>query len=396
MTKMYEALKEQFREVFGTAPAFLFSAPGRTELCGNHTDHQGGMVLAAAVNLETAAAVRPREDARIRLKSEGYPMCEVSLDVLEPVEEEKGTTASLIRGVAGGFAERGFRPVGFDACVCSSVLTGSGLSSSAAFEVLLGTVENYLTGADLPALEIARIGQGAENRYYGKPSGLLDQAAAASGGVVWLDFAPGCETASESIDVDFEKFGYALVVIDSGADHADLTADYAAIPGELGEVSAFFGRKVLREVPEEEFYRQLPEVRKASCDRAVLRAMHIYDENRRVQLARAALKRGDMEDFLRQLKASGRSSQLLLQNIIASGATREQALSYALACAERILDGEGASRVQGGGFAGTIQAFVPLDRLEGFCAEMDRLLGARSCHVLSVRPQGGVLLEVIA
>ena len=392
---MYEALKEQFFSAFGTAPTFLFSAPGRTELCGNHTDHQCGMVLAAAVNLETVAAVRPREDGRIRLLSEGYPMCEVSLDALQPREKEKGTTAALIRGVAGGFAERGFQPRGFDACVCSNVLTGSGLSSSAAFEVLLGTVMDHLTGAGLPALEIAKIGQGAENRYYGKPSGLLDQAAAASGGVVWLDFAPGQEIRSESIDVDFEKFGYALVVIDSGADHADLTADYAAIPGELGEVCAFFGKKVLREVPEEEFYRQLPEVRMATCDRAVLRAMHIYDENRRVQLARAALKQGDMEGFLRQLKLSGRSSQLLLQNIIPTGATREQALSYALACAERLLDGEGASRVQGGGFAGTIQAFVPLERLDGFCCEMNRLLGADSCHVLQVRPKGGVLMEVM-
>lgn len=392
---MYEELKKRFQSVFGERASLLFSAPGRTELCGNHTDHQGGMVLAAAVNLEAAAAIRPRTDGRIRLLSEGYPMCEVELSALNPQKEEKGTTASLIRGVAGGFSARGFQPVGFDACVCSSVLTGSGLSSSAAFEILLGTIENHLTGAGLRPLEVARIGQEAENRYYGKPSGLLDQASSASGGIVWLDFAPGQEIQSETIDFRFEDFGYSLVVIDSGGDHADLTDDYAAIPGELGEVCAVFGKRVLREVDESEFYRRLPEVRKMTGDRAVLRAMHIYDENRRVLLSRAALKQGDIETFFRQLRASGRSSQLLLQNIIPSGSAKHQALSYALACAERLLDGEGASRVQGGGFAGTIQTFVPLDRLDSFCAEMNRLLGAESCHVLSVRPNGGMLLETM-
>ena len=390
---MYENLKTWFAEEFGAAPSFLFSAPGRTELCGNHTDHQGGMVLAASVNLETVAAVRPREDGKVRLLSEGYALCEVSLDKLEPQFEETGSTASLIRGVASGFAERGFSPVGFDTCVTSSVLTGSGLSSSAAFEVLLGTIQNHLTGANLPALEVARIGQRAENLFYGKPSGLLDQAASASGGVVFLDFAPGRETQSEKIEMNFEEHGFALVVIDSGADHADLTDEYAAIPKELGEVSAFFGKKVLREVDEEEFYAKLPAVRAATGDRAVMRAMHVYDENRRVLLAKAALKSGDLQSFFRQLHLSGRSSQLLLQNITPAGATGQQALAYTLACAERLLDGEGTCRVQGGGFAGTIQAFVPLELLNDFCAEMNRLLDNEACHVLSVRPEGGVLLE---
>lgn len=390
---MYEALKEQFRSVFGEAPTLLFSAPGRAELCGNHTDHQCGMILAASINLETVAAIRPRDDGKIRLLSDGYPMCEVDLKELDPVEKEKESTAALIRGVANGFAEKGWSPVGFDACVCSNVLAGSGLSSSAAFEILLGTIMNHLTGAGLPAMELARIGQAAENRYFGKPCGLLDQAAAASGGIVFIDFAPDRELVSESIDFSFEDYGYALVVIDSGADHAGLTDDYAAIPKELRKVCAFFGKKVLREVDEQEFYEKLPEVRAAAGDRAVLRAMHIYDENRRVHMARAALKLEDMETFLRQVNASGRSSQLLLQNIIPANASDRQALSYTLACAERLLDGEGASRVHGGGFAGTIQAFVPLHRVDAFCAEMDRLLGAKSCHRLSIRPVGGVLLE---
>ena len=392
---MYEALKERFAEVFGTAPALLFSAPGRAELCGNHTDHQCGMILAASINLETVAAVRPSAEPRIRLLSEGYPMCEVDLSQLEPEEGEKESTAALIRGVAAGFAGKGFRPVGFDACVCSNVLAGSGLSSSAAFEILLGTIENHLTDAQLPAMELAKIGQMAENRYFGKPSGLLDQAAAASGGVVYIDFAPGKEPVAETIDINFEEYGYALVVIDSGADHAGLTDDYASIPKELHKVCDFFGKEVLREVDERLFYEKLPEVRAAAGDRAVLRAMHIYDENRRVHMARAALKCGDMETFLREVNGSGRSSQLLLQNIIPRKAADRQALNYALACAERLLEGEGGCRVHGGGFAGTIQAFVPLNRVDAFCAEMDRLLGAKSCHRLSIRPVGGVLLEVL-
>lgn len=392
---MYEALKEQFSSAFGKKPTLLFSAPGRTEICGNHTDHQCGMVLAGSINLETVAAVRPRPDGFVRLLSEGYPMCEVSLSELEPVEEEKESTTALIRGVAAGFAERGYAPVGFDACVCSNVLAGSGLSSSAAFEILLGTIENHLTGAELSAMELAKIGQIAENRYFGKPCGLMDQAASASGGIVFIDFAPDREVESETINVNFEEFGYALVVIDSGADHAGLTADYAAIPEELKKVSAVFGKQVLREVYEEEFYAKLPEVRAAAGDRAVLRAMHVFDENRRVLLAKAALKSGDMEGFLRQIHSSGRSSQLLLQNIIPAGATGSQALSYALACAERLLDGEGACRVHGGGFAGTIQVFAPLERVDAFCQEMNRLLGAESCHRLAIRPVGGVLLEVL-
>ncbi len=390
---MYEALKEQFVSVFGENPTLLFSAPGRTELCGNHTDHQCGMVLAGAVNLETVAAIRPRGDGRVRLLSEGYPMCDVNLSLQEPQEAEKESTAALIRGVAAGFAESGYTPLGFDACVCSSVLAGSGLSSSAAFEILLGTIENHLTGAGLSAMELAVIGQQAENRFFGKPCGLLDQAASASGGIVYMDFAPDQPVYSESIDVNFEDFGYTLVVVDSGADHAGLTSDYAAIPEELRAVCVFFGKRVLREVDEDAFYARLPALRAVAGDRAVLRAMHVFDENRRVLLARAALKRRDMDAFLRQIHNSGRSSQLLLQNIVPAGATKQQAVSYALACAERVLDGEGACRVHGGGFAGTIQAFVPMDRVDAFCAEMNRLLAADCCHRLSIRPVGGVLLE---
>ncbi|MCR5088151.1 MAG: galactokinase [Oscillospiraceae bacterium] len=388
---MYEELKLKFTEVYRTAPTMLFSAPGRTELCGNHTDHQGGVVLAGAVNLETVAAVRPREDDRIRLLSEGYPLCELSLSSLEANAAEAGSTTALIRGVAAGFAFRGFHPVGFDACVCSSVLPGSGLSSSAAFEILLGTIQNSLSNAGLSAMQLAQIGQLAENRYYGKPSGLLDQAAAACGGVTFLNFAPDREPTAERIDFDFAAHGYALCVIDSGADHADLTGDYSAIPGELGQVSSFFGKHVLQEVDEGEFCRKLPELRQWIGERPVLRAMHIFEENRRVIRARDALLQEDMQAFLSALHDSGRSSQLYLQNIIP--ANGNQALAYTLACAERLLGGEGVCRVQGGGFAGTIQAFVPLEKTDMFCEEMNRLLGRDSCLVLQIRPHGGLLLE---
>ena len=270
---MYDDLKNMFRSSFGMEPEMIFSAPGRSELCGNHTDHQCGLVLACAVDLETRAAVRPRKDGVIRLLSEGYPMCEVNLENIKPQEAEFGTTASLIRGVAAGMAGKGFQPVGFDAAVTSSVLSGSGLSSSAAFEILLGTIENELTGAGLSAMELAEIGKLAENVYYGKPSGLLDQAAAASGGAVLLNFAPGQAPTAEKIEADFEKLGYALCVIDSGADHAELTEDYAAIPKELGKVCAFFGKKVLAEVEEEEFMQALPELRKGPrrCGKATCR-----------------------------------------------------------------------------------------------------------------------------
>lgn len=320
-------------------------------------------------------------------------MCELSLENLEPCPEEYGTTTALIRGVAAGFSKRGAQPVGFDACVCSEVVSGSGLSSSAAFEVLIGSVENHLTGLNLPALEIAKIGRNAENRFFGKPSGLLDQASSACGGVVFLDFDPAQETKAERIPVNFTEYGYVLCVVDSGASHADLTDEYAKIPEELAEVCHVFGKNVLREVDENDFYTRLPEVRAKTGDRAVLRAMHVFDENRRVLLARAALKKGDIQGFFRQLNASGRSSQLLLQNIIPSGAGEEQALSYTLACAERLLDGEGACRVQGGGFAGTILTFVPLETVDRFCKEMNRMLNAEACHILSVRQEGGILLE---
>ncbi len=390
---MYEQLKESFRSTFLRPAEYLFSAPGRTELSGNHTDHQLGIVLAAAVDLDTVAAVALNGENRLRVLSEGYPLCEVSLDDLDRRQEENGSTAALIRGVAAGISRPGFTVPGFDAYVTSRVLPGSGLSSSAAFEVLMGTVMNCLSGAGLSALEIAQLGQFAENVYFGKPSGLMDQAASSLGGVVTIDFADLQAPRVERLDLDIRGFGYALCIVDSGAGHADLTDEYAAIPEELRRVCAVFGKRYLREVSEEEFHAKFPEVRAAAGDRAVLRAMHVFAENRRVEEQVVSLRKGDFDRFLELANDSGRSSWMYLQNVIPAGYKLRQELAVALGLAEKLLSGRGACRVHGGGFAGTIQAFVPLDMLEYFRSEIEAVLGPGSCHALDIRPEGGILME---
>ena len=387
------ALKENFRATFGTAPTHVFSAPGRTEVGGNHTDHQRGCVLAAAVDLDTRAAVRLNGTSVIRLLSEGYPLCEVDLGDLSVRPQEKNTTSALIRVVAAGFVERGFGVRGFDAYVTSTVLPGSGLSSSAAFEVMLGTAMNHLFSCGLDAVTIAQIAQFAENVYFGKPCGLMDQMASSVGGCVAIDFADPAAPVVTPVDFDFSTCGHALCIIDSGASHADLTDEYAAIPAELHAVCALFGKDVLRQVPETEFYARLSEVRQAAGDRAALRAIHVYEENRRVAAEVDALRRGDFQRFLRVVNESGFSSQNLLQNVIPAGATTRQEVALALGLARHLLGGRGACRVHGGGFAGTIQAFVPEDMLASFRSSMEAVLGKGSCHVLSIRPWGGMVMS---
>lgn len=386
-------LKQKFAERFGRAPQWVFSAPGRTELSGNHTDHQHGMVLAAAVDLDTRAAVAENGQSCIRLFSEGYRLFEIPLPVGEPSADAYGTTASLISGVAARFAALGYPVRGFDAYVVSRVLSGSGLSSSAAFEVLIGVILDHMGHCGLSAAEIAMIGQYAENVYFGKPCGLMDQTASAVGNIIAIDFADPKAPKIEPLDFDFSACGYSLCIIDSGASHADLTDCYAAIPNELKAVCACFGREVLRDIPEEDFYRELPAVRPKVGDRAVLRAIHVYEENKRVEKQVAALRRNDFDTFLQLVTDSGLSSWMLLQNVIPDGRVRAQEMAYALAVTEHLLGGRGACRVHGGGFAGTIQAFVPNDRRDAFCAEIERLLGAGSCHILSIRPEGGILME---
>ena len=371
--------------------SYNFSAPGRTEISGNHTDHQHGCVLAAAVNLETVAQVEMNGTDLIRIQSEGYPLVEVDLNDFTVHEEEKNTTAALIRGVAAAFSQRGAELRGFDAKVHSTVLPGSGLSSSAAFEVLMGTICNELFfGKQLNAVEIAQIGQYAENVYFGKPCGLMDQTASSVGGMVFIDFENPDSPVVERIDFDFAAAGHALCIIDSGADHADLTEEYAAIPGELNKVSAFFGKEVLRDIPEAVFFAALPELRHQVPDRAILRAIHFYQENSRVQRQAQALRDGEFDTFLGLVSESGRSSWMYLQNITPTGATEHQDVAVALALCDTLLQGRGAYRVHGGGFAGTVQAFVPLDMVDSFKEGMERVLGEGNCHVLSIRPEGGI------
>ncbi|MBQ3215175.1 MAG: galactokinase [Oscillospiraceae bacterium] len=378
-------MKQRFFELFGATPTHSFSAPGRTEIGGNHTDHQGGRVLAAAVNLDTRAAVRSNGSHWIRLQSEGYPLCQIDLTNTKPVPEERGTTAALIRGVAAWMTERGCPVSGFDAYVTSDVLPGSGLSSSAAFEVLIAAIISHLSGGGLTAPQLAQAGQYAENVYFGKPCGLMDQMASAVGGLVAMDFSAR-EPLVRSVDFDFSRCSHSLCIIDTGADHADLTDAYSAIPADMGRIAGVFGKQRLSQLEEQDFYAHIVPLRKCCGDRAVLRAIHYYEENQRVDRQVAALERGDFGAFLALVNDSGRSSWEYLQNVLAGPERQEMGLTLALC--RRLLNGRGACRVHGGGFAGTVQAFVPEDILSAFCAGIEGVLGQGSCHVLQIRPTG--------
>ena len=384
-----------FAAAFGGAPARYFSAPGRTEIGGNHTDHQRGRVLAAAVNLDTVAAVRENGTDMIRILSAGYPRCEINVKELTPQEQEINSTPALIRGVAARFVQLGCEVKGFDAYCESTVLPGSGLSSSAAYEVLIGTIINHLFfDGRVSQAEVAQIGQYAENVFFGKPCGLMDQTASAVGNLVTIDFFDKDHPEIKPVAFDFSSCGHALCIVDSGADHADLTDEYAAIPGEIKNVAAHFGKDVLTQIEEKEFFAAIPALREKCGDRAVLRAVHFYQENARVPKQVAALERGDFDTFLKLVKESGYSSYMYLQNVIPAGYKAHQDVALALAMCEHFLAGKGAYRVHGGGFAGTVQAFVPFEILDAFCAGVDGVLGAGACHVLSIRPQGGVEMEV--
>ena len=388
-------LLEEFSQAFGTEATALFSAPGRTEVGGNHTDHQHGRVLAAAVDLDILAAAAPNDTGVIRVQSQGYAPIVVDLRELTPRPEEVNTSAALIRGVAARMVELGcsLEGRGLDVCMTSTVPGGSGLSSSAAFEVLMGTMLNDLfAGGKHPPVEIAQIGQYAENMFFGKPCGLMDQMASSVGGVVSIDFENTAHPAVEQLDVDLHAYGYALCILDSGAGHEDLTDEYSAITNELRAVCRVFGKEVLREVPEEAFLAELPKVRAAAGDRAVNRAFHVYAENRRALAEKEALRQGDFDKFLALVRESGRSSAMYLQNVIPTGSTAAQELMVTIALCERILEGRGAVRVHGGGFGGTAQAFVPLDMLDTFKKATEAALGKDCCHVVMIRPAGGVRL----
>ena len=385
-----------FEKIFGVKEdtlAALCSAPGRTEICGNHTDHQHGHVLAAAVNLDFLACVSPNGTQTVHFQSEGWPMTTVDLSDLKQQEAEKETTASLVRGVMAELAKAGYTIGGFDMYAVSNVLPGSGLSSSAACEILLGVAGNHLFCQDeLDAVTLAKIGQKAENQYFGKPSGLMDQTASSVGDAVAIDFADPSAPIVRSVTANLEELGLALCIVDCGADHAALTGEYASIPQEMEKVAAFFGKKVLREVQEEEVLKAMPQLRRAVGDRAVLRALHFYADDRRAVEEADALERRDKDAFLQLVKESGRSSWELLQNITPVGAVEAQDMAIALEAAEIALNGKGACRVHGGGFAGTIQAFVPTESVSEFCEKMELMLRKGCCHVLNIRPTGGIVL----
>ena len=385
------ALDAGFAAAFGGTPTRYFSAPGRTEIGGNHTDHQRGRVLAGAVNLDTVAAVRPNGTSVIRILSEGYPQCAVDVSDLTPKADEINTTMALIRGVAARFAQLGCNVEGFDAYVTSTVLPGSGLSSSAAYEVLIGTIINHLFfDGKVSQPEIAMIGQYAENVFFGKPCGLMDQMASAVGSMVTIDFFDKENPVIEKVDFDFASCGHALCIIDSRASHADLTDEYAAITIELKNICGYFGKDVLTQIDEKDFIDSIPALREKFGDRAVLRAYHFYKENARVPMQVAALKKGDFDAFLKLIKESGYSSYMYLQNVIPAGYKAHQDVALSLSLCEMYLGGRGAYRVHGGGFAGTVQAFVPVDILESFRKGVDAVLGEGACHILSIRPHGGV------
>ena len=378
-----------FAAAFGGTPERYFSAPGRTEIGGNHTDHQRGRVLAAAVNLDIRAAVRVTGTDTIRILSKGYPMSVVDLKDLSPHSEERNTTTALIRGVAAAFSQLGCPVGGFDAYCESTVLPGSGLSSSAAFEVLIGTILNRLFFAGKASQpEIAMIGQYAENVYFGKPCGLMAQMACAMGDLVAIDFFDRDNPKIQSVSFDFAAHGYGLCIIDCGADHADLTDEYAAIPVEMKSVAAYFGKEVLSEVEEDALYGAIPALRQRCGDRAVLRAIHFFRENARVPRQIDALEQGNLTGFFELVKQSGRSSYMYLQNVIPAGQKQHQDMAVVLALCEHYLADRGAYRVHGGGFAGTVQAFVPTELLDTFTAAIDGSLGSGACHVLSFRSQG--------
>ena len=384
-----------FEKEFGAAPEYFFSAPGRSEICGNHTDHNMGKVLAAAIDLDIAAAVSKRTDNKVVLASDGFATIEVDLADLSVDKAYYGTTGAIVKGVAAGMKNDGFAVGGFSVYEVSDVLKGSGMSSSAAFEILIATILSYLyNDGKLSAVRAAQLSQYAENVYFGKPSGLMDQMACSVGGFVGIDFADEKHPVVTPIAFDFAATGYRLVITDCHADHADATADYAAIREDMAKVSRYFGKENLRQVSQSDFLADLNGVRSAVGDVPMMRAMHFFEENERVDAAVKALQAGDFEAFKEVIIASGRSSYMYLQNIYSASAPRAQALSLALCISEQLLkDKGGAWRVHGGGFGGTIQAFVPLAQTENYIQTMEQLFGKGSCYQVSVRNYGGFLVK---
>jgi len=387
---------EGFNRVYGKTEPRLFSAPGRTELCGNHTDHQRGRVIAAAVNLDNVAAALPNGENVIRIFSETHGSTVFELNDLSPRPIDAGTPAALVRGIADFFSQQGFGALGgFDALISGMVPVGSGLSSSAAFEILIAAVINGLFfGGEISPEIMARAGQFAENVHFGKPCGLMDQMASSVGGIIGIDFKNPESPRIERLSVDFSDFGYVLCIIDTGAKHDHLGDEYAAIPVEMTNVAKLFNAEKLREITPKRFFDELPKLRTQISDRALLRAMHFFDENERVLNELNALKRGDFDSFLRNVRESGRSSWMLLQNIYPNNSVEDQSAALALTWCERLIGVTGACRIHGGGFGGTIQAFVPDDEPRRFKTAMEALTGSGSCRFLGIRDIGAAEIIV--
>lgn len=381
----------EFEKLFGPdLEVEVFSAPGRTEICGNHTDHNRGKVLAAGIDLDAAAVAGKSGGRIVRVKSEGFEAITVDLDDLGAKPSEKNESAALVRGVCAGFKNRGYKVGGFDAATASDVPKGLGMSSSAAFEILLGTIINeFFNDGRVSEIEIAQIAQFAENEYYGKPCGLMDQLTSSVGGLIAIDFKNPSYPEIKKIGFDFNARGYAPCIVNTGEEHSDLTRAYSSVRKEMEAVAGKLGKSVLREVDEKEFKRNVPFLRKTAGDRAVLRAVHFFNENRRVDAQVAALENGDFETFKKLVVESGRSSYMYNQNVYVGARRRRQPLAVALALCEDILGGAGAWRVHGGGFAGTVQAFVPFDLLGKFKDGIGSVFGGDSCYVLNIRPSGG-------
>ena len=392
--KRYKSLVQKHLLRFGDSEFQLISTPGRTELSGNHTDHNNGRVLAASINRDSIAAVSKNDTGRIILVSEGYDESfDVDLNHLQIVENEKGTTAALIRGIAYRFFELGYKIDGFNAHITSDVLPGSGLSSSASIEVLIGGIFNILfNNGDIPAETIAKIGQFSENIYFGKPCGLMDQMACAVGGIISIDFKDPANPLVNKIDFDFESQQYSLLVVDTGGSHADLTADYSAVPAEMKSLAKIFGVDVLRQVSMDAYLRKINDLRKQVGDRAVLRGLHFLQENERVATQVAALESGNFQEFLELVEDSGNSSFKWLQNIYSPNNVKEQGVTIGLALTEKYIAdiGAGACRVHGGGFAGTILVFLPHDRIRKFKELIVPVFGEYSIQELRIRSSGTV------
>ena len=391
----YLQLLKRFKSTFSASEIEVFSSPGRTEIGGNHTDHNYGRVLAGAVNLDNIAVAAPNNSNKVHIESIGYPAFEVDLTNLSPDPDKFYTSGSLIRGISARLQELGFKIGGFDACIDGAVPKGSGLSSSASFEVLIGAIISHLfNNGTLDPIQNAITGQFAENHFFGKPCGLMDQTACSVGGLVTIDFKDPSNPIVKKVNFDFIATGYSLIITDTGGNHADLNDEYASLPTEMKAVAAELGAKVLREVSLEEIIADIPALRDKTGDRAILRAIHFQGDNQRVVDQVEALENNDFNSFLAMVIASGQSSFMYNQNIFPVTNVKEQGVSLALALSDQVLKGKGAWRVHGGGFAGTIQAFVPKELHEKYINTLEHVFGKGACHNLFIRPQGAIKVEL--